>query len=73
MEYLYGVGFEPTRPKPADLKSAPLNHSGNRTDISSTYYIINYFFKSVYRTLLYYKLFWNILLYYEHYDTKIKY
>ena len=22
------VGFEPTRPKPADLKSAPLDHSG---------------------------------------------
>ncbi len=55
LKYLYGVGFEPTRPKPADLKSAPLNHSGNRTGISSTYYIIKHFFKRVYRTLLYYK------------------
>lgn len=34
MKYLYGVGFEPTRLTPADLKSAPLDHSGNRTDIS---------------------------------------
>lgn len=73
LKYLYGVGFEPTRPKPADLKSAPLNHSGNRTDISSTYYIMEYFFKRVYRKLLYYKRFYCILLYYEIYDTKINY
>ena len=25
---MLGVGFEPTRPKPADLKSAPLDLSG---------------------------------------------
>ena len=25
---LHRVGFEPTRPKPAELKSAPLDHSG---------------------------------------------
>ena len=25
---MVSVGFEPTRPKPADLKSAPLDHSG---------------------------------------------
>ena len=38
MDYLYGVGFEPTRLTPTDLKSVPLDHSGNRTGIS---YIIN--------------------------------
>ncbi len=27
INYLYGVGFEPTRPKPADLKSAPLDQT----------------------------------------------
>ena len=27
------MGFEPTRLTPADLKSAPLDHSGNRTGI----------------------------------------
>ena len=25
---MHGVGFEPTRLSPADLKSAPLDHSG---------------------------------------------
>lgn len=34
MKYLYGVGFEPTRLSPTDLKSVPLDHSGNHTDIS---------------------------------------
>ena len=32
INYLYGVGFEPTRPKPADLKSAPLDLSGIQAD-----------------------------------------
>ena len=27
---MHGVGFEPTRLSPADLKSAPLDHSGIR-------------------------------------------
>ena len=27
---LHEVGFEPTRPKPDDLKSPPLDHSGIR-------------------------------------------
>lgn len=34
VKYLYGVGFEPTRLSPTDLKSVPLDHSGNHTDIS---------------------------------------
>jgi hypothetical protein len=30
---MHGVGFEPTRLSPADLKSAPLDHSGIRAQI----------------------------------------
>ena len=29
---LLAVGFEPTRPKPVDLKSTPLDHSGTLAD-----------------------------------------
>jgi hypothetical protein len=41
------VGFEPTRLSPADLKSAPLDRSGNRTGISQL--SINNFFKPFYK------------------------
>ena len=30
---MHGVGFEPTRLSPADLKSAPLDRSGIRAEI----------------------------------------
>ena len=52
---MYGVGFEPTRPKPADLKSAPLT---TRATVQVFYLqlIIYIFFKCVYRKLLCYKL-----------------
>ena len=36
VKYLYGVGFEPTRLSPTDLKSVPLDHSGNHTGILLT-------------------------------------
>ena len=30
---MHGVGFEPTRLSPCDLKSHPLDHSGNRAKV----------------------------------------
>ena len=32
---MHGVGFEPTRIATADLKTAPLVHSGNRASYTS--------------------------------------
>ena len=36
---MHGVGFEPTRIATADLKTAPLVHSGNRA--SYIYYMVD--------------------------------
>ena len=46
-EKIHGVGFEPTRPKPADLKSAPLDHSGIRACL------FNLSWPNIFRFLLY--------------------
>ncbi len=55
---MHGVGFEPTRLSPADLKSAPLDHSGIRAEIVlltvyiSLKVIINYHLLKVNLSLL---------------------
>lgn len=78
LKYLYGVGFEPTRPKPADLKSAPLT---TRATVQIfylhyitllTHIIIYIFFKCVYEIELYYKLFCRSFVLDKLCETKIE-